>query len=79
MSLKRIGLKNGVPKYVTAGATYQWVDCDASNNPISSETNQSFTPTLNGNYACEVTLPGCDDLTACTVITTIGIEEMGVT
>jgi hypothetical protein len=60
-----------------AGALgYQWVDCDDSNAPVSGETGQSFTPTVNGNYACEITLPGCSDITPCVAVTTIGLNEL---
>lgn len=57
-------------------AQYQWVDCDNGNNPISGETNQSFTATVNGNYACIITLPGCSDVSACQSITSLSIDEM---
>ncbi|MFT6243846.1 MAG: hypothetical protein ACJA0U_000174 [Salibacteraceae bacterium] len=60
-----------------AGAIeYYWVDCDDNFNIIPGETNQSFTPTVNGNYACEVTLVGCADYTECIAITTIGLDEV---
>ncbi|WP_274475838.1 LamG-like jellyroll fold domain-containing protein [Mangrovimonas aestuarii] len=39
------------------GATYQWVDF--ANEPILGETNQTFTPTADGNYAVEITMGGC--------------------
>ena len=38
------------------GASYQWVDCDNGNAAISGETNASYTPTVTGNYAVEITL-----------------------
>jgi hypothetical protein len=60
------------------GATYQWVDCDNSNTAVVGETNQSFTPTANGNYACEIDLTACNDITACTVITTVGVNESNI-
>lgn len=58
-------------------ADYQWVDCDNGNDPISGATNQSFTPTVSGNYAVEITLNGCTQLSPCTNVTisTSGIEE----
>ncbi|MCR9170898.1 MAG: T9SS type A sorting domain-containing protein [bacterium] len=62
-----------------AGATYQWIDCDNNNAPISGETGQSYTATANGNYAVIVTENGCTDTSACVAITTIGMPEFGMT
>ena len=59
-----------------SGATYQWLDCDNGNAPVSGETNQSFTVTANGNnYAVEVTQKGCIDTSACYNITNVRILE----
>ncbi len=59
-----------------AGAqSYQWVDCNNGNAPITGATGQSFTATANGSYACEITLPNCSEITNCVTITTIGLEE----
>jgi uncharacterized delta-60 repeat protein len=57
-------------------ATYQWVDCNNGNSPISGETNQSFSPTEAGNYAVEVTLNGCTSTSDCIEITTLGLSEI---
>lgn len=56
------------------GVSYQWFDCH-DNSPIAGETNQSFTPSANGNYAVIVTTGICQDTSACTNITTVGISE----
>jgi hypothetical protein len=58
------------------GATYQWLDCNNGNALISGETNQTYAPSSNGNYAVEVTLNGCSDTSLCSLISTIGIEEL---
>jgi hypothetical protein len=58
------------------GATYQWLDCDDNNSIISGETNQSYTPTLTGNYAVEVTMNGCVDTSSCFLVDYSGIEEL---
>jgi len=60
------------------GATYQWIDCDNGNAPISGETNQSFTPTVTGNYAVVVTLDNCSDTSACALVDFTGIEELTI-
>ncbi len=57
------------------GAAYQWLDCDNGMSTISGETNATFTPTQNGNYAVEVTQNSCTDTSACVAITTIGLIE----
>jgi hypothetical protein len=59
----------------TAGTTYQWLDCDNGNNPISGATNQTFTATANGQYAVEVTQNNCSDTSACVTISSVGLDE----
>ncbi len=58
------------------GATYQWVDCDNNNTPISGATSQSFAPTVSGNYAVEVTLNGCTGTSDCANVDFTGIDEL---
>lgn len=60
----------------TNASSYQWVDCDNSNQAIVGETNQSFTPTSNGNYAVLITEGACSQISACTSITSIGIKNI---
>lgn len=57
-----------------AGATYQWINCP-SMTPISGATNQSFTATVNGDYAVIVGSNGCSDTSACLTVGNIGILE----
>ena|GEM_PF-1403926 len=57
------------------GATYQWVDCDDNNSPIAGETAQTFTPTVTGNYAVEITASGCTETSACEAIT---VDQVGL-
>ena len=58
-----------------SNATYAWLDCDNNYAVINGETNASYTPTANGNYAVELTENGCVDTSACAAITTVGIIE----
>ncbi len=60
---------------MNANATYQWLSCDSSFKAIAGETNQTFTATVNGNYAVVVTENGCADTSACVPITTVGIAK----
>ncbi len=59
-----------------AGATYQWLDCDSGYLPIAGETNQSFTPSVNGNYAVLISEGMCSDTSSCYAITGVGIEDL---
>ncbi len=56
-------------------ATYQWVSCDENYNPISGETDASYTALGNGNYAVIVTQNGCTDTSACEVVDNIGLNN----
>ncbi len=59
-----------------SNATYQWVDCDNSNQPISGAISQNFTPTVTGNYAVIVTENGCSETSVCENIVITGLNEM---
>lgn len=48
-----------------AGLTYQWIDCNNDNQPISGETNQIFTPSQSGNYAVIITQNSCSAISTC--------------
>lgn len=54
--------------------SYQWLDCDNGNSIINGETTQSFSPTVSGNYAVEITLDGCIKTSICTSIIITSIE-----
>jgi uncharacterized delta-60 repeat protein len=58
-----------------SGASYQWLDCDNSNSPISGATGQSFTATSNGNYAVEITENGCTSTSSCVAVLSVGMLE----
>ncbi len=59
-----------------SGATYQWVHCDGSNSPVAGETAQSFTPTISGNYAVEITANGCTKVSPCSLIDVLAIGDI---
>ena len=52
-----------------AGATYQWLDCDAGNAPLPGATGQTLIPVATGNYAVMITNGSCVDTSACNTIT----------
>jgi PKD repeat protein len=60
-----------------ANATWQWINC-TTNLPVAGATSASFTPSANGSYAVIVTQNGCADTSACTAITTVGLDQLSV-
>jgi hypothetical protein len=58
-----------------SGAAYQWINC-SNNNPVAGATSQSYTATVNGDYAVIVTENGCVDTSACQNINSVGIEAI---
>jgi hypothetical protein len=60
-------------------ATFQWVDCNNSNLPISGENSSTFSPLLDGNYAVEVTQNGCTSLSSCYTVLSSGISNDNLT
>ena len=60
------------------GATYQWWNCDTE-LPVDGATAQDFIitdPSQNGNYACWVTLNGCDDRSECVLLLIGNVDEL---
>jgi len=74
-----IDLTGNVLTANTAGATYQWLDCDNGNAIIVGETNQSYTPANTGNYAVELTQNSCVDTSACFLVDYSGIKDLSST
>ncbi len=66
----------GVLSANESGASYQWVNCDAGNQPIVGATNQDFTPLVTGNYAVIITVNGCEELSNCENVVVNGLEEL---
>ncbi len=58
-----------------SNASYQWLDCGNNYAIIQGETSKYFTPTINGNYAVEVTKNGCIDTSQCVTIISVGIPS----
>jgi len=67
---------SGVSLYsLASGASYQWLNCDIGFAVIDNETNQSYSPPVNGNYAVVVTQGDCSDTSACITFSAYGIDE----
>lgn len=59
------------------GAQYQWLDCDNGMSAIAGAVSQTYTPSATtGNYAVEITLNGCTDVSTCYLVDFTGIEEL---
>jgi len=58
------------------GAVYQWLDCNDNNAIINGETNQSYTPTVTGNYSVAVNMHGCVDTSTCYLVDYTGLSEL---
>ncbi|MFN5784422.1 MAG: T9SS type A sorting domain-containing protein [Flavobacteriia bacterium] len=58
-------------------ASYQWIDC-ATQSPIQGETNQSFSPSVSGDYAVELTIGSCSAVSECMSIDVAALNESAV-
>jgi photosystem II stability/assembly factor-like uncharacterized protein len=58
-----------------SNADYQWLDCNNNYDPVVGATNQNFVATINGQYAVQISEPGCIDTSACFIISNVGIME----
>jgi hypothetical protein len=71
-----IELNNNDLVSLTQGANYQWLDCENNFSDINGETNQIFTPSVNGTYSVEVNLNGCIVVSECLIFNTTQIQEL---
>lgn len=66
--------ENGTLTATANNVSYQWIDC-SNNEAIPGETNQSFTPTVSGNYAVQLTNGSCVTTSECSNVQVVGIGE----
>lgn len=52
---------------------YQWFNCD-TDSAIPGATNQTYSPTISGNYAVEVTSGSCTERSDCFAFTVLSTE-----
>lgn len=71
----RVITNDPVISAVASNATFQWLDCNTGFGAISGATNTSYTPTMNGDYAVEVTQNNCIDTSLCVLIQQVGINS----
>ncbi len=60
------------------GGTYQWLNCNNGKSVILGATNQSYTATIDGNYAVVITKNGCTDTSACVNISGTEIKNISL-
>ncbi len=60
---------------VTPDAIYQWLDCNNGFQPLTGETDQSFTAQNSGSYAVMVTDGDCMDTSACYPVIIVELIE----
>jgi len=53
---------------------YQWIDCE-TNSPIAGATNQTFAPTVSGEYAVILSQGTCSDTSECKNSVVVSVEE----
>ena len=68
---------SGVLTATQTGATYQWYACP--NTVIVGATNQTFTPTVLGDYKATLTQNGCTITSNCTTVTSLGTADFDST
>ncbi len=62
---------------LAVASSYQWIDCGNGNIPIAGETNSSYTPATNGQYAVVVTgSGGCSDTSSCYNVMVTNIQSL---
>jgi hypothetical protein len=61
----------------STGLTYQWINC-ATNSAIPGATSQSFTPTIDGDYAVVISNGNCSDSSVCTTIAGLGLTNLSL-
>lgn len=71
-----VSVTNNSPTLISnaANATYQWIDCDNGNQPVSNETGSTFTASDIGSYAVIVTQNNCSDTSTCQVVGNVGLQ-----
>lgn len=61
------------------GVSMNWLNCDNAFAPIPGASGQSYTPTINGNFAVRIVENGCVDTSACYLIDEAGLDNNNLT
>jgi hypothetical protein len=68
--------QNGLELTAQSTGTLQWLNCGLSYKPVAGETASLFAPTVDGNYAVDVTEGNCRDTSTCYTIKGVGIKDI---
>jgi len=60
---------------VADGLNYQWLDCNDNLNSINNETNQTFTASVSGSYAVEVSNEFCTAVSDCQDVIFVSVKN----
>ena len=60
-----VSLENKSILVKQANALYTWINCDNSSTKLDNNTEKTYTPKTDGNYAVIVDLDGCKDTSSC--------------
>jgi frataxin-like iron-binding protein CyaY len=61
------------------GASYQWLNClGPTYTIIPGATNQSFTPSIGGDYALQISQGNCIDTSSCIKLGAVGVETLSI-
>lgn len=75
-TLNTVVVQNGITLNATVSNTnYQWLDCNNNYTLITGATNQSYTVTMNGSYAVEISKNGCKDTSTCIAVISVGLSQ----
>jgi hypothetical protein len=66
---------NGTLTANQSGVNHQWINC-VTNVPILGETNQVFTPNIDGSYAVVLSAANCSDTSDCFDFETSNVIEL---
>jgi len=67
---------NGGTLTAVEGYSYQWLDCNNGDSPVTGAVGVVFTPQQNGSYAVAVTNEhGCTVTSTCYLISNVGVEQ----
>lgn len=70
-------VESGTISTTNTSATYQWLDCNNGYEPIPGANDQSFTPVEAGDYALELVIGSCTEITECVNVIPTSIVELG--
>lgn len=71
-------VSGGVITANAIGVSYQWLDCNDGYLEIGGETNVSYAPILDGDFAVKISTDECIDTSECISIDGVGVYESSI-